>query len=87
MSTELLLASRCCDQCLVTPERIVSGEKAAQIVRNCKAEDNHFFCHKGTLAGKPVHCRGVHDRLGGSRAYRFALAYNIPIVEIDPEAL
>lgn len=86
-ASELLICVRPCDQCLTTPQRIVSGEKAAQIVRDCKAEQNHFFCHKGTIAGKPVHCRGVHDALGGSRAYHFAKTFDIPILEIDPETL
>lgn len=86
-TSELLICSRPCSQCLTTPQRIVSGEKAAQIVRDCKAEHGHFFCHKGTLAGRMVHCRGVHDALGGSKAYAFAEVFDIPIRELDPETL
>lgn len=80
--SKLLLASRCCDQCLTTPQRIVSGDRAAQIVRECKADGNHFFCHKGM--DQKVHCRGVHDALGGSRAYHFAKRMGIPVEEVDP---
>ena len=37
----------------------MSGERAAQIVRDCRATRTHFQCHKAH--GQIVHCRGVHD--------------------------
>jgi hypothetical protein len=83
---ELLLAARPCDQCLTTRNRIVSGARAAAIVRECRAKDNHFFCHKGTAAGLPVHCRGVHN-INSSLAYRFGVAIGVPVREVDPDAL
>lgn len=83
---ELLLASRCCGQCLTTRNRIVDGARAAQIIRDCRAEGTHFQCHKGSLAGLNVHCRGVHDRFG-SQAARFAQRFGIPVREVDPEGL
>lgn len=83
---ELLLASRCCGQCLTTRNRIVSGERAAQIIRDCRAAGKHFQCHKGSLAGLNLHCRGVHDRFG-SDAATFAARFGIPVREVDPEAL
>lgn len=70
----------------MSPDRIVSGSRAAQLLKDCKREDNHFICHKGSVAGLLVHCRGVHD-LAPSKAYRFALAYGIPIREVDPDTL
>ncbi len=82
----LLLAARRCSQCLTTRSRIVSGERAASIVRDCKASGRHFKCHKGSVAGLNVHCRGVHDRLS-SDAHRFALAVGIEVREVDPETL
>jgi hypothetical protein len=85
--TELLLASRRCGQCLTTRDRIVSGERAAQLVRDCRANGTHFVCHKGSIAGLNVHCRGVHEIMNGDRAYRFAERFGIPIREIDPEEL
>jgi hypothetical protein len=85
--TELVLASRRCDQCLTTARRIVAGARAAQIVKDCRAERNHFFCHKGDVAGKRLHCRGVHEIVGGSRAHDFALAFDIPIREVNPDSL
>lgn len=82
----LLLAARPCDQCLTTRRRIVSGERAAEIVRSCRKKDKHFQCHKGSIAGLNLHCRGVHDRYP-DRAYRFAVAFGIEVREVDPENL
>jgi hypothetical protein len=86
--TELLLAARCCGQCLTSRDRIVSGERAAQIVRDCRRSGAHFRCHK-FADDTIVHCRGVHDVMlrdgAGSTAYQFATRLGIPVVEIDPE--
>jgi hypothetical protein len=84
---ELLLASKRCSQCLTTRSRIVTGERAAQIVRACRSERNHFVCHKGQTEGLVVHCRGVHEVAHGSRAHDFAQAFGIAIREVDPDAL
>ena len=81
----LLLASRPCGQCLVTRDRIVPGVRAAALVRKCREERVQFVCHKGTLAGLNIHCRGVHDAIGPALAYDFAVAVGIPIVELDPD--
>ncbi len=83
---ELLLASRRCAECLTTRNRIVSGERAAEIVRSCRSEGKHFICHKGSAADLIVHCRGVHE-IAGSKAHRFATQFGIPIREVDPDAL
>lgn len=84
---ELLLASRKCDQCLATRNRIVSGARAAELIRECRAEDVHFQCHKGSIAGLNVHCRGVHDITGGDAAYRFARRFGIEVREVEPDEL
>jgi hypothetical protein len=83
---ELLLASRRCDQCLTTRNRIVSGERAAEIIRSCRSDGVHFQCHKGSAIGLIVHCRGVHEIAPGA-AYRFAVAIGIAVREVDPQAL
>jgi len=66
-----------CHQCLTTKNRIVPAARAAQIIRDCKAQDIKFICHKT----KGIACRGVHNAIGGCRAYRMARAFNIPVVE------
>ncbi len=87
---ELLLGSKRCAQCLTTRDRIVSGARAAQIIKDCRATRNHFFCHKGASGTKEnalLHCRGVHDLLNGSRAHDLAQTLGIPIREIDPDSI
>lgn len=84
--TELLLAARPCGECLMSPNRIVSGARAADLVATCRRKDNHFICHKGSIEGLIVHCRGVHD-IAPSRAYRMAVQFGIPIREVDPDNL
>lgn len=88
---ELLLAARRCDQCLTTRGRVVSGERAAEIIAGCRAEATHFQCHKGSIAGVNLHCRGVHDLLlrleGGSQAWRFGTRIGVTVREVDPEEL
>jgi hypothetical protein len=86
MKPELLLASRRCGQCLTTRNRIVSGERAAEIVRQCRRDDVHFVCHKGQASGLIVHCRGVHE-IAPARAFRFAVAARIPVREVDPDQI
>lgn len=51
-----------CDQCLFTPNRVVSKARMAQILRNCRAKDIHFVCHKGSMSGNDeLCCRGFFD--------------------------
>lgn len=82
----LLLASRRCDQCLTTRQRIVSGGRAAEIIRDCRVRDVHFQCHKGSIANLNLHCRGVHE-IAPDRAFRFAKAVGIEVREIDPDQI
>lgn len=84
--TEMLLAARRCGQCLTTRNRIVSGARAAELVRHCRESGTHFQCHKGSIADLNVHCRGVHD-LFGSGAHRVAVRFGIPVREVDPDQL
>jgi hypothetical protein len=50
-----------CDQCLFSPNRIVPKKRMAEILRNCRRDDKHFICHKGSIAGRDVCCRGFYD--------------------------
>lgn len=70
MTPELLLASRKCDECLASRARIVSGERAAEIIRDCKARGVHFQCHKGQLVGINLHCRANSGRIAFCSASR-----------------
>ena len=53
---------KCCGQCLYSKNKIVSSERKRQIISNCKSEDTHFTCHKATILGEDVVCRGFYER-------------------------
>jgi hypothetical protein len=50
-----------CDQCLFTDKRIVSSGAMKEILKVCAKKDTHFSCHKGTIVGKDICCRGFFD--------------------------
>ena len=50
-----------CAHCLFTPNRIVSGKRMKEILNDCRKSDTHFVCHKASIAGKEVCCRGFYD--------------------------
>ena len=57
--------SACCHQCLITPNRIVNGERMREIVDQCLEKDTWFQCHLGTLNDEEICCRGFFDAFGG----------------------
>lgn len=50
-----------CDQCLFSENRIVSGKRMKEILNDCRRQDAHFTCHKASIEGKDVCCRGFYD--------------------------
>lgn len=78
--------SACCNQCLTTPGRIVSGESMKDIVDTCIKKETWFQCHYGTIVGEEVCCRGFFDAFGDQVAIiRLAKLYNL-VEEKDVEA-
>ena len=61
MSDTFQVARLPCDQCLFSKHRIVSKERAAQVIQACLDSDTFFECHKGTIAGRHICCRGFFD--------------------------
>jgi len=51
----------CCNQCLFSKNAIVSNERRKDILNGCRKNDNHFICHKATIEGKDVCCKGFYD--------------------------
>lgn len=61
-----------CRQCLFTEQRIVSKTRMAQIVRDCRRKDTHFQCHKHTIEGRDVMCRGFYETQPAPQMLRIA---------------
>lgn len=66
-----LMAERC-DQCLMGSNKIVSDARRRQIIRETAQKDCSFICHKATIKGQEVACRGHYDTTGGGKVARFA---------------
>jgi|SRR6187455_865335 hypothetical protein len=58
-----VMAERC-NQCLYGPDKIVSNERRAEILREITRKDCHFVCHKASIAKRDVACRGDWDQRG-----------------------
>lgn len=50
-----------CNQCLFSDAKIVPDARKAEIIETCVKTDTHFICHKASLAGRDVCCRGFYD--------------------------
>lgn len=58
----LAVLSERCDQCLYGPDKIVSNERRAEILRGLNASGGWFVCHKASIAGVECACRGDWDQ-------------------------
>lgn len=53
--------SKRCNECLFEENRLVNQAAADEIIKKCIKTDGYFSCHKSTLKGKDVCCRGFYD--------------------------
>lgn len=53
-----------CKNCLLSPDRIVSGKRAKEILTKCARDQSHFICHKASMDGKDVCCHTYYTTLG-----------------------
>ena len=60
MSGYEVMAQRC-SECLYGKDKIVSDERRREILTGVRKDDDWFVCHKATLAGRSVQCRGDYD--------------------------
>lgn len=51
----------CCGECLFSKNAIVSNERKREILNGCAENDNHFICHKASIEGKDICCKGFYD--------------------------
>ena len=74
-----------CDQCLMTPNKIVSDARREEILRECKRKNCLFNCHKATIAGsQDVACRGYGEHVfGKSNLEALIMAGLVTIVSQD----
>src|SRR5882724_6855952 len=59
---KLTVVNRRCDECLFSPNRIVDARRMKEVLERCDRNDNHFECHKETLADRHGMCKGFYDK-------------------------
>jgi hypothetical protein len=59
-----------CDQCLYGKNRIVSDERFEELKDELARKDSHFICHKASLLGLDVCCRGDWNARSGGQLGR-----------------
>ncbi len=70
----LKVFNKSCQNCLLSKDRIVSPERAKEIIEECKKKQKHFICHKSD----DIVCRTFYDRLGHySQVIRIAERLNM----------
>ncbi len=60
----LKVYKECCKNCLLSPDRIVSPQRAKDIIKNCAKDQTHFICHKATIENKEIVCKTFYDKFG-----------------------
>lgn len=55
-----------CDQCLFSKDKIVGDARRKELLKSCEKSGTYFQCHKASLAGDDVCCRGFYDAEGSS---------------------
>lgn len=67
-----------CDECLFSKNKIVSDARKDQLLKTIAKKDNFFICHKSSLVGGDICCRGFYDKHGkDSRVIRMAKAFDV----------
>jgi hypothetical protein len=54
----------CCKNCLLSTDRIVSGKRANEIVKDCVKTQKHFICHKASMRNEDICCKKFYDKFG-----------------------
>jgi hypothetical protein len=67
-----------CNNCLLSPDSIVSPSRRKEIINECTSNQNHFICHKASMKGENVCCKTFYDKLGHySQGVRIAERLNM----------
>jgi len=83
---ELKVFKECCNQCLLSQNRIVPAKRAKEIIAECKIKQTHFICHK-TSGKNATICKKYFDKFGHySQMVRIAWRLNdLEFIEQQPQ--
>lgn len=88
----LRVMSAPCSHCLFTPDRLVSKDRAAQIITDLDATDHHFCCHLGLIRGQHIMCAGDYRRNPGRTnsmriAGRLGAIHTVPVEAYEKDTV
>lgn len=75
----LKVYKECCNNCLFSKNRIVSSQRAKEIIKDCIGNQNYFVCHKATMKGdEEIVCSAFYNKIGyKSQMIRIAQRLNV----------
>ena len=69
-----------CQNCLLSKDRIVSSQRAKEMIDECIEKQTHFICHKATMQGQDVMCHSYYEHFG-QHSEKLKLCQRLGIVE------
>lgn len=76
---------KCCGNCLLSTERIVSPQRAKDLVKDCLQQDTYFVCHKSTMQDDGgTCCKAFYDKFG-QQINLVRIAQRLGVVKFVPQ--
>lgn len=60
----LKVYKECCNNCLLSDNRIVSPKRVKEIIQDCSKKQTHFICHKASIEEKEIIFKKFYDSFG-----------------------
>ena len=60
----LKVYQECCNNCLLSKDRIVSPKRAKDLLNKIAEKQSYFVCHKASVKGEEIVCKTFFDKLG-----------------------
>ena len=74
----LKVYKECCQNCLLSKDRIVSPKRAKDLLNEIAQKQSYFVCHKASINGEEIVCKTFFDKLGHqSQMIRIAERLNV----------
>lgn len=69
-----------CQNCLLSPDAIVSPARIRGILKECRQQQTHFICHKASMKGEETVCAEWY-RTQGPLSQMVRIAQRLGVVE------
>jgi hypothetical protein len=60
----LKVYQECCQNCLLSKDRIVSPKRAKDLLKEIEEKQSYFVCHKASMNNEEIVCKKFFDELG-----------------------